>query len=345
VSFDPKSHLIQLPRRVKDQNTGQWVTRQDDYLEVKWRLVWFRERFPHGTIESKFFCLDWEKEVAICHATVTDGEGGSADGTGTETRKGFEDFVEKSQTRAIGRALAALGIGTQFVGEELSEGDHVADAPVITSTPPPLLEGESLAPASPNGHPSTHHPTPPKPKPAPARALVAPEAIEELILLACERCGEDREAFATRVKRAMKLKEDATITKRVLCESMSPEAYKSVYAWYETLYAQLQRKTEVPDANRSPEAATPEPAPAPAGETPTAVPSPATASTSAASDPTDATERDRVRLRKEVAQWDLRVPPQEVEHVIQHNPYSKARALLWKCRRQPNTSAEALVAD
>jgi hypothetical protein len=40
-----------------------------------------------------------------------------------------------------------------------------------------------------------------------------------------------------------------------------------------------------------------------------------------------------------VAQWDLRVPPEEVEHVIQHNPYSRARALLWKCRRQ-DTAAD-----
>ena len=64
-----------------------------------------------------FLTLDWAQGLAICQATVTDGEGGSATGTGTETRKGFEDFVEKSETRAIGRALAALGISTQFVGE------------------------------------------------------------------------------------------------------------------------------------------------------------------------------------------------------------------------------------
>jgi hypothetical protein len=33
--FDPKPHLIQLPRRVKDPQTGQWTTRLEDYLEVK----------------------------------------------------------------------------------------------------------------------------------------------------------------------------------------------------------------------------------------------------------------------------------------------------------------------
>jgi hypothetical protein len=130
MAFDPQAKLIQLPRRVKDPQTGQWTTRLDDYLEVKWRLVWFREKYPHGTLTPTFLTLDWAQGLAICQATVTDGEGGSATGTGTETRQGFEDFVEKAETRAIGRALALLGFGTQFVGEELSEGDHVADAPV-----------------------------------------------------------------------------------------------------------------------------------------------------------------------------------------------------------------------
>jgi hypothetical protein len=147
MTFDPKAHLIQLPRRVKDQQTGQWVTRWDEYLEVKWRLVWSREKFPHGVLTTETILLDWEKGIAIYKATAADSEGGIAAGTGTETRKGFEDFVEKAETRAIGRALAALGIGTQFVGEELSEGEHVADAPVA-SPPQPLPAGEDPSPSS-----------------------------------------------------------------------------------------------------------------------------------------------------------------------------------------------------
>jgi hypothetical protein len=58
--FDPKPHLIHLPRRVKDRQTGQVTTVYDDYLEVKWRLVWFRERFPHGVIETHEICVDLE---------------------------------------------------------------------------------------------------------------------------------------------------------------------------------------------------------------------------------------------------------------------------------------------
>jgi hypothetical protein len=128
--FDPTAHLIQLPRRVKDPVTGHFTTRQDDYLEVKWRLVWFREKYPHGCITTEEMCIDLTQGYARFRATVEDGEAGIATGTGTETRKSFEDFVEKAETRSIGRALAALGIGTQFVGAELSEGEHICDAPV-----------------------------------------------------------------------------------------------------------------------------------------------------------------------------------------------------------------------
>jgi hypothetical protein len=145
--FDPKPHLIQLPRRVKDPQTGQWTTRLEDYLEVKWRLVWFRERYPRGVITTEEICVDLDRGYARFRCVVCDGEGGQATGYGTETAAGFADYVERAETRALGRALAALGIGTQFVGQDLTEGEHVVDAPV----------------ASPNGQgsssPTTANPT------------------------------------------------------------------------------------------------------------------------------------------------------------------------------------------
>jgi hypothetical protein len=128
--FDPKPHLLQLPRRVKDPHTGQWTTRLEDYLEVEWRLVWFRECFPHGHITTEEICVDLDRGYARFRCVVTNGEGGQASGYGTETAAGFADYVERAETRALGRAPAALGIGTQFVGQDLTEGEHVADAPV-----------------------------------------------------------------------------------------------------------------------------------------------------------------------------------------------------------------------
>jgi|SRR5882724_369193 len=137
MAFDPQPHLIQLPRKVKDRATGHWTTVYDDYLEVKWRLCWFRDRYPHGHITTEEVCVDLDRGYARYKATVEDGQGGRATGYGTETAAEFTDYCERAETRALGRALAALGIGTQFVGQDLTEGAHVADAPVRVTTAPP----------------------------------------------------------------------------------------------------------------------------------------------------------------------------------------------------------------
>jgi hypothetical protein len=131
--FDPQPHLIKLPRKVKDRATGHYTTVYDDYLEVKWRLCWFRDRYPHGVITTDEICVDLDRGYARFKATVEDGEGGRAIGYGTETAAGFADYVERAETRALGRALAALGIGTQFVGQDLTEGEYIVDAPVVST--------------------------------------------------------------------------------------------------------------------------------------------------------------------------------------------------------------------
>jgi hypothetical protein len=160
--FDPQPHLIKLPRKVKDKATGHYTTVYDDYLEVKWRLCWFRDRYPHGVITTEEVCVDLDSGYARYKATVEDGQGGRATGYGTETAADFADYCERAETRALGRALAALGIGTQFVGQDLTEGDHVADAPVHL-------------PATSNGHApeadvtaSTETPEAPEPPSPPA---------------------------------------------------------------------------------------------------------------------------------------------------------------------------------
>jgi len=150
--FDPKPHLIQLPRRVKDPHTGQWTTRLEDYLEVKWRLVMFRERYPHGVITTEEIGVDLDRGYARFRCVVADGEGGQATGYGTETAAGFADYVERAETQALGRALAVLGFGTQFVGQDLTEGEHIVDVPVAPST---------------NRHITTNHVTTEAPEPTP----------------------------------------------------------------------------------------------------------------------------------------------------------------------------------
>jgi hypothetical protein len=83
-----------------------------DYLEVKWRLVWLRDRHPEATVETEL--VSHENNVAVFRAQVGIPDGGSATGWGSEAAGDFRDYLEKAETKAIGRALAALGFGTQF---------------------------------------------------------------------------------------------------------------------------------------------------------------------------------------------------------------------------------------
>lgn len=133
--FKPEEHLLML----KSQQGPK------AYLPVQWRLVWFRGACPQGTIQTKLVHLDLEGEyeeeqsewndterkyekvmkrargIAIFQATITDGKGGEASGTKSEKGVSFPDFIEKAETGAIGRALAGLGYGTQFCGDEIED--------------------------------------------------------------------------------------------------------------------------------------------------------------------------------------------------------------------------------
>lgn len=102
--------------------------RGKDYLEVKYRLVWFREEKPDYSIETVL--VEVKEDSCLAKATIKDASGRIlAMAHKFEDRKGFADFIEKSETSAIGRALALLGYGTQFCADELDEGDRLADAP------------------------------------------------------------------------------------------------------------------------------------------------------------------------------------------------------------------------
>jgi hypothetical protein len=62
--FDPQPHLIKLPRNVKDHATGHYTTVYDDYLEVKWRVLMFREKYPHGVITTEEVYVDLDRGYA-----------------------------------------------------------------------------------------------------------------------------------------------------------------------------------------------------------------------------------------------------------------------------------------
>ena len=126
-TFNPQEHLTKI-------KTKQGLK---DYLPVAYRLVWFREHCPVGTIETEMMRLDTENKFAVFKAIVADGNGGLAMGTGSETAADFTDYIEKAETKAVGRALAMLGYGTQFTGDELDEMPRIVDSPVDTHVSAP----------------------------------------------------------------------------------------------------------------------------------------------------------------------------------------------------------------
>jgi hypothetical protein len=106
-----------------------------DYLEVKWRLLWLRTEHPEAIISTEL--VKHETGLALFRAQVSLPEGGEATGWGSETSSDFLDYIEKAETKALGRALAALGYGTQFCEDfdfsaEAAAEDpaRVVDAPV-----------------------------------------------------------------------------------------------------------------------------------------------------------------------------------------------------------------------
>ncbi len=103
--------------------------RGKEYLEVKYRLVWFREDHPDWSIETEL--LNVTDVSAYARASIRD-ESGRIIATSHkfERIQGFPDFIEKAETGAIGRALALIGYGTQFCADELDEGQRIVDAPV-----------------------------------------------------------------------------------------------------------------------------------------------------------------------------------------------------------------------
>ncbi|HZU75453.1 MAG TPA: hypothetical protein VFA70_01735 [Dehalococcoidia bacterium] len=128
--FDPSRYLTKLSRRMRTAD-GQWKTVELDYMEVKWRLLWLRTEHPEARIETHL--EKHEDDLAIFSAKVTLPGGAEATGWGSETAGDWKDFIEKAETKALGRALAALGFGTQFCEDfDFAQGseEKVVDAPV-----------------------------------------------------------------------------------------------------------------------------------------------------------------------------------------------------------------------
>lgn len=99
-----------------------------DYLQVAYRLVWFREEKPTWSIKTER--VDCDKDSALFRAEILDESGRTISvAHKREHKTHFNDFEEKAETGSIGRALAHLGYGTQFA-PDLDEGERLADSPL-----------------------------------------------------------------------------------------------------------------------------------------------------------------------------------------------------------------------
>src|SRR5438552_3189063 len=57
LNFNPNDHIMQIKNK---QGAS-------DYLPVQWRLVWFRQACPHGTIDTEEIEVDHDR---VCESEI-----------------------------------------------------------------------------------------------------------------------------------------------------------------------------------------------------------------------------------------------------------------------------------
>ncbi len=149
------------------------------YLDVKYRLLWFRLHRPEGKIDSEIIRVD-DKSAVVCCRLYNDRKDPPEQYIARASAQRFfnsdkygDRYLEIAETAAMGRVLAAAGYGTQFCSSSDMLSDVIADAPVEL----PPEEGDASA----SDAPSVTQPTP-KPE---ARDCVqkqsSPATVEQLM--------------------------------------------------------------------------------------------------------------------------------------------------------------------
>ncbi|ABU96996.1 hypothetical protein P74p46 [Thermus phage P74-26] len=167
--FDPKPYLMDLKGK--------------KYLQVAYRILWLNETEPRFDLHTELVKeTEWEDRgrkvrEAVFKATVTlfDEQGQVKKrvvGWGSETSTDFGDFREKAETKAIGRALALAGFGTQFAVADFDEGE---DTSPVDGTKGPNLADSPVKPVKAAPKPAS------APKPANNASSTADKEKEEVL--------------------------------------------------------------------------------------------------------------------------------------------------------------------
>jgi hypothetical protein len=206
TDYVPNDHLMDL--------------RGKSYLQVADRIFWFcrdqRALIAAGlatcayVIKTELVEHDRERGWAHFKTYVRDVLGNEATMYGSEDRKDFGDYLEKSSTKATGRALAMLGYGTT-AAPELDEGERVVDSPVARPAGP-----QAPAAAS-NGH---------------TRPVTAASAAD--------KTGRDWVALRGRMKRTLGV---STLTAAdAICQAACGRTWEQTTdADYERVFAEVAR--------------------------------------------------------------------------------------------------------
>jgi hypothetical protein len=152
-------------------NTGIVVIHGREYETVALRVKKFRDKYPHWRLLTEIQHRD--EDCVVMRAMIADEEGHTlATGHSEEYRQSSTinktSALENAETSAIGRALAALGLG----GTEFATADEVANA---------IKQQEGITPTS------------------GARGRVAPsrrKAIEDTAILIKDALNEERDIDA-----------------------------------------------------------------------------------------------------------------------------------------------------
>lgn len=118
-----------------------------EYLQVAHRLIILDETHESYSVNTELIQVSDVSAVSKATVTVWDKDGRilrSASSTKRETKSDFPDFIEKAETGSIGRALALIGIGTQFCTQDMEEGSRLADSPVFAKDEVKAVVAETI---------------------------------------------------------------------------------------------------------------------------------------------------------------------------------------------------------
>ena len=125
--FDPRKYMRVIQQ---EGQSGKY------YLDVAFRKLWFRLKYPEGKIVKKILKLT--DQVAIVEARVylnkNDAEENFISNALAQKYMTGDDqfgnkFVELAETAAVGRALSDAGFGLQFADREEDMDPEVTEAP------------------------------------------------------------------------------------------------------------------------------------------------------------------------------------------------------------------------